>query len=150
MNNEERKLIITLWENGYSVDAIIQHLPYPAYKAREMVRSLRKDGTLKDRKITEIALSRITTAYNNGTTDPIELSHIFGYSLKTTIQYLKLAGIKRGHPKKHYFPKGVGNKAKQIMHDIQTSNLTLSGIAKKHNVSRQYVYQLKKRIEEEL
>lgn len=148
MTNAERTLIINLWESGHSIEYIAQMLSYPTYKAKQMVRDMRKDGTLKERNVTEIALARLTAAYNNGITDPRELARLFGYSLNTTTHYLRLAGIKRGHPPKQYFPKPLGEKTLAIIRDLESSKMTLSEIAKKHGVSRQYVYQLKERIEE--
>lgn len=148
MTKAEKTLIINLWDSGYSIDFIARNLPYPTYKAKAMIRTLKNDGTLKKRNMTEIALARLTAAYNNGITDPRELSRLFGYSLNTTTYYLRLAGIKRGHPPKQYFPKPLGEKALAIIRDLESSKMTLSEIAKKHGVSRQYVYQLKERIEE--
>ncbi len=64
----------------------------------------------------------------------------YGYEVPTVYRYLKEVGIN---------VKGHQNKTKQddIIKDLEQGELSQSEIARKNNVSRQYVLQVKKKME---
>lgn len=147
MTDNDIRLIKNLWESGYTVEQIVRMLPYTGAEARAMIKELRRNGTIKMYGKTDAAIEKLVNAYRNGMTDPRDLAETFGYTLKTVLQYLKLGKCKHGHPKTQYNPKPLGEKALEIMRVIKQGKLSMAEIARKYGVSRQYVYQLKERLE---
>ena len=147
MTEADRVQIKRLWESRLSIEQIVQMLPYRQNEVRAMIAELRADGTLKPRKKTEMARAKIAEAYKGGMTDIAEICAVFGYSKNTINKYLLDEGVKRGRPK-HHKPKGVNEKAKEIMREIARGKKSLTEIANVFSVSRQYVHQLKTRLEQ--
>ena len=112
-----------------------------------MIARLRADGTLAPRKKTEMATKKIVEAYNDGMTDIGELCEVFGYSKNTIQIYLLNGGVKRGKPSHYKTHTPPNAKAQLITYEIAKGEKSLSEIAKQFSVSRQYVHQLKNRME---
>ena len=73
-----------------------------------------------------------------------ELADMFSFTRGTIIQYLNEMSIHR--PRPTVYTTTVGSKTKEIMQQIRESNLSLTQIAKKYGVSRQYVHALSNKI----
>lgn len=147
MTQNERRQIITLWESGVSVNKIYQMLPYGRRKAISMVAALKSEGVLKPRSKLEIAIKNVVYLWENETKDPHEIAKITGYTFKTTQRYLCLSGVRNGaYPTRQFKPKQLNDKAQAIMEALKEGK-PMTKVAKEFGVSRQYVFQLKERLE---
>jgi transposase len=146
MTESDKRQIISLWESGVALEQIYQMLPYKRYDALKMVRELRADGTLKPRKKTERAIELVALAWQTETKDIDELAEMFGYTAETIKTYLVKSGVRGG--KRDHATYKVSDKTHEIIAELET-NTSLSEIARKFGVSRQYVHQIKIRLEKE-
>jgi DNA-binding CsgD family transcriptional regulator len=145
MTETDRLQIKRLWDSGDPIEHIVRMLPYKQGEARSMVAELRADGTLKPRNRVQMAIAKVVNAYNSGITDFDELSAMFGFKHGYIRWCLQVAGVKRPRPKK--YNTTINELAMEIMQEIATGKKTQSQIATEFGVSRQYVNQLKKRME---
>ena len=145
MTETDRLQIKRLWENGEPIEHIVRVLPYGQVTARAMVAELRADGTLPPRNRTQMAIAKVVNAYNSGITDFDELSAMFGFKHGYIRWCLQVAGVKRPRPKK--YSTTINELAMEIIQEIATGEKTQAQIAAEFGVSRQYVNQLKKRME---
>lgn len=144
MTENDKRQIISLWESGVALEQIYQMLPYKRYHALKMVRDLRADGTLKPRKKTERAIELVALAWQTETKDIDELAEMFGYSTATIDKYLQLSGVREGKRQPNSYK--ISDKTHEIIAELEI-NTSLSEIARKFGVSRQYVHQIKTRLE---
>lgn len=145
MTEADRVQIKSLWDNGLPIEQIVRMLPYTPTEARSIINLLRTEGELPPRHKKRIGVKKLGNAYISGITDIDELATMFGYTRSTVIEYLKYAGIKRERPKK--YRSTLGDTARAITEDIMLGEKSLYKIASEHGVSRQYVHQLKRRLE---
>ena len=151
MTQSEKRQVKALWESGVSLSKIYRMLPYSRYRAILNVNYLRKNGTLKPRanKSQEAKIKSIGEAWKNGTTDIKELSEMFGYSELTTKAYLSKSGVRqKKRPPHNYKKQELNGKAKAIMGALKEGK-PMTKVAKEFGVSRQYVFQLKERLDKE-
>jgi transposase len=127
------------------IDQIYQILPCKLAVAKRYVATLREDGTLKPRNKKEHSMRLVTEAYNSGITDIDELAEMYSLKRGTAIVYLNKMGVCR--PRPTTYNSHFNKKAEAIIEKLQQSNLSHAEIAKQFSVSRQYVHQLKKRME---
>jgi transposase len=146
MTENDKRQIISLWESGVALEQIYQMLPYKRYHAFKMVRELRADGTLKPRKKAERAIELVALAWQTETKDIDELAEMFGYNPSTIDKYLQLSGVREGKRQPNSYK--ISDKTHEIIAELET-NTSLSEIARKFGVSRQYVHQIKIRLEKE-
>lgn len=146
MTEADRVQIKSLWESRVPIEQIVQMLPYRQSEARMIIAELRESGTLKPRNKKQMASAKIAEAFEGGMTSIAELCEVFGYSENTIKTYLLAEGVRRGTPS-HYKPSQLNDKAVAIMGEIAKGEKPLSQIATEFAVSRQYVHQLKKRME---
>lgn len=148
MTEKDRQKIVALWVGGTPIEQIYRLLPYRRMEAKKMVDELRADGTLQPRKRAETVIKAVAVAWKNETKDPYELAKMFGISIHTIKAYLKRSGVREGKRPPHNFKKRDFNeKAIAIMCDLREGKSS-GEIAKNYGVSRQYVHQLKKRLDE--
>ena len=145
MTEADRVQIKRLWDNGEPIEHIVRVLPYSQVVAKEMVSELRADGTLPPRNRVQMAIAKVSNAYNSGITDFDELSAMFGFKRGYLRWCLQVAGVKRPRPKK--YNTTINELAMEIMQEIATGKKSQAKIATEFGVSRQYVNQLKKRME---
>lgn len=147
MNKFIEKEIIRLWDAMLPMEQIYQMLPCKLADAKRYVAKLREDGTLNPRNRKERSMRLVKEAYNSGISNLDELAEMFSFTKGTIRQYLNMQGVHRDRPKTYC--SSVGDRSKEIMQHIQEAKLSLPQISKKFCVSRQYIHQLKKRIERE-
>lgn len=147
MTEADRVQIKSLWDNGLPIEQIVRMLPYTPTEARSIINLLRTEGELSPRHKKRIGVKKLGNAYISGITDIDELATMFGYTRSTVIEYLKYAGIKRERPKK--YRTSLGDTARAITEDIMLGEKSLYKIATEYGVSRQYVHQLKLRLEKQ-
>lgn len=146
MNESDKQHIIALWESRVPLEQIYQMLPYTRYEAIKMVKELRDDGTLQPRKKTDEAIKALANAWESESKSPYELAEMFGYSPDTVKRYLSISGVRRGKRPTRNFKHC--DKTNEIAKDLKDGKPMIY-IAKKFGVSRQYVYQLKQKLEKQ-
>ena len=148
MTDVDKKTIKRLWDSRVPINQIILMLPYKKVVAKRMIDELRANGTLKPRNCKKTAIQAIASTWDNGITDIDELCEMFSYKPNTVKCYLSFSRGNSVRPHRNYRAKQFNEKAQSIMDEISKQELSLSDIARKFEVSRQYVYQLKMRLEE--
>lgn len=148
MTDADKRTIKKLWDSRVPINQIIQMLPYKKAIVKQMIDELRSNGTLQPRSCKKIAIKAVGDMFDSGVQNIDELCEAFGYSYNTIKDYLSLSRGNNGRPPKNYRKRKPNNKAQTIMVEIAQKELSLSEIARKYGVSRQYVYQLKQRVEE--
>ena len=144
MTEQDKNLIIRLWESGEPSSAIVRLLPYDTQTAKSMVMELRQNGVLKGRsgKTATKTWEKVLRAYNDGITSPYDLAEMFGLKLTTINNILSNSRLDRKRPKHNYKQYPLCEKTQQIITEIQ-SGKPLHEIAKAHGTSRQYVHKVK-------
>lgn len=106
MTEQDKNLIIRLWESGEPKSSIVQHLPYKPYQAKLMIEELKKNGTLQGRsgKTAEKTWEKVLRAYNDGTTNPYDLAEMFRLKVGTVNWILGNSQLNRKKPKHNYNP----------------------------------------------
>lgn len=131
MTDEERQNVISYYEKGYSINEIYVLVPLTLAE----IKSVIKAGNIQRRKPTKSVKPLIEQAVKDGYNDVNEIAENFGVSKSTVHNYCRT-----GHRKPHY----VKSKTNAILQDLRNGDLSLSEIARKHNVSRQAVFKCKK------
>ena len=145
MAEQDKNLIIALWENGTSVNSIVRMLDCKQYYAKQYIKELRDNGTLTKENRRKNATEIVVNVFNKGETNPYKIAEITGYKVGTVRTLLNSAHIS--------IPKGKRNRpptkiyallafTQLIIEEIKSGE-KFSQIAKNHNVSRQYVYKVK-------
>jgi len=146
MTESEKRTIKRLWEARVSLEQIYQMLPYTRYQAMKIIKQLRAEGFLKPRKKMGATVKAVASAWETETKNPRELAQMFGLSEKTIREYLVQSGVRQGaRPRFNY---RHSDKTDAISAEIKNGT-RLSEIAKKYGVSRQWVYQIKNKLEGE-
>lgn len=142
MTENDKAYIIKLWNAKVPIYRIIRMLPYKANTVREMVRELKKDGTLQPRDRT--STEAIVNAYKSGMTNPHEIAETYGVSINTVYSYLSRSRVKmtRPHHNRKKDPQSLA-----IIAEIKTGKSNAE-IARQFGVTRQWVYELKRRMEQ--
>lgn len=146
MTENDKRQIVALWESRVPLEQIYQMLPYTRYEAMKMVKELRDNGTLKPRQKTTDAIKALANAWENETQNPYELAEMFGYTPETVKVYLRISGVRKGKRPSHNFKHC--NKTNEIAKDLKDGKPMIY-IAKKFGVSRQWVHQIKQKMERE-
>lgn len=145
MTEREKQEVKKMWEQGISVNQISRLLPYNQYKTLKDIKKLKKEGFLKPRSIYEINAQKVADMYANNK-NLLEIANCLGLSMGYVAELLQYKKIK--HPRYTNFRKReINEKAKNIISDLN-KKIPQSEIARKYEVSRQYVGQLKERIKE--
>ena len=145
MTESDIKQIKDFWESGLPLEQIYQMLPYTRYEGIKMVRELRENGTLKPRKKTQSAIEKVAYAWENETKNTYALAEMFGYAHRTVEIYLSNSGIRKGKRNPTNFKHC--DKTNDIIVDLQGGDLSQVEIARKHQVSRQYITDVKRKLE---
>lgn len=152
MTEQDKNLIVRLWESGEPSTAIVRLLPYDTQTAKSMIMELRQNGVLKGRsgKTATKTWGKVLQAYNDGITSPYDLAEMFGLKVNTVNWILGNSKLDRKRPKHNYKQYPLCEKTQQIITEIQ-SGKPLHEIAKAHGTSRQYVHKIKnKYVKEQL
>lgn len=147
MTNEDRDLIVKLWDSGLPATSIINLLPYKKVEIKQEIANLRLQGVLKGRsgKTQQKTYAKMLQAFNDGITSPYEIADMLGLEVNTVSKALWEMGCKRKRPKHNYNKKKLCDKTAQILLEIERGDKPLTEIAKKYGVSKQRVHALKKK-----
>ena len=149
MTEQDKQIIIRLWEDYVPIKSIIRLLPYRYTTAKQMIVELRQNGTLKPRKENrkEYTRQKILSLYNGGMTSPKEIAETTGLSFYTVQTCLVQAKLNRKRPTHNYHKRKKTDintlcaKTQKIIEELK-SGKPLKKIVKAQNVSRQYVAKL--------
>ncbi len=150
MTEQDKILIQKLWVSKQPISCIIRMLPYPESEARKMVKALRDDGTLTDEVRKKNGATEILRLYNSGITSPYDIAEKSGYTYNTVKAILHRQKVSRKRPLHNYKSRTptdittLNAKTQEIISALKNGE-SCSIIAKKHNVSRQYVSKIKKK-----
>lgn len=89
----------------------------------------------------------VAAEYENGERNPYKIAEKCFVSVKTVREYLYRLGLKIGHRHKKY---NRCEKTQMIMTDLRLGVLSQNEIARKHEVTRQYVCMLNAELKREL
>lgn len=144
MTESEKRQIINMWENGVSLEQIYRMFPYRRYEVLKEVKKMRLKGELKPRHRMKNAIEKVVAIWETQTKDPREIANILGYSPITVKDYLIISGVREGkRPSTNY---KHCERTNEIVSALENGD-AISKIARNVGVSRQYVHQIKKRLE---
>lgn len=133
------------WEAGVPIKQIVKMMPYKQSRSLNYIWDLQKNGVLQKRR-RKNGQSLILDAYNNGMTNPYEISDVYGYKPETVKKYLRFVGVHRNRPPANWKQKEKSDKTKEILECLE-KGVKMSEIAKMYGVSRQWVFIVKRRSE---
>lgn len=145
MTESEKNLVIRLWDSGATIGEIVKLLPYKEYIAKEYIREMKSQGILVGRsgKSQAKTLAKAINLYNSGITNVCEIAELLGMKKRSVETIFRKGNFKRPRPKHNYRETNICDKSRAILDDIRQGEMSLSEIARKHNVNRQWVWQLK-------
>ena len=146
---ELEEKIKTLWDNGESIDKIARQLNQKRFHTIKKIKEMRENGILKacPRNTNKRISTKVLTLWENGVKNPYEIAEKLNTNKRQVYISLTAYGIKLGRPKRNYKERKKTNidklctKTQMILIDIN-NGMSKIDIAKKHNVSRQWVYSI--------
>lgn len=142
MNESEKSKIISLWESGMSLAQIKRMTAVSPREFDLAVKEMKVKGEFpKTHKTCE---DKIVEAYHRGERNPYKIAEDYG----TTIGNVRYALRKN----KLYLGKKTRvwvhcDRTNAIIEDLQDGELSQVEIARKHQVSRQYITNVKRKLE---
>jgi DNA-binding CsgD family transcriptional regulator len=152
MKQSDKDLIISNWNDGQPISAIIKLLPYDKVTSRALIQELLDSGEIlwENKKGYSRTERILTNAYKNGMTNVYELADTYNYSPKTVSIVLRKSGVKSGRPEHNY--RRRRSKHYELLSDITKKCIELlkenkgcAEIAQELGCSRQNVHIIKKR-----
>ena len=151
MTEREKNLVVTLWQSGEAIEKIIRLLPYKEGVSRRYVKELRDNGVLtQENRGKRTAKVKVLELYNNGMTNPYEISEESGYSISTVRSVLARLKLNRSRPKHNYKRRERARYDKLCENSKRIVNLLEQGkscaeVARLLGCTRQNVFITKKR-----
>lgn len=143
MTEQEKQEIKKLWEQGMPATQIARLLPYKNYVTIRAITELKKTGFLRPRKVSEIRDKTIVQEFQRNR-NLRKIADKYGIGLRYVQQILLRNGIHHKKTMNYTEP----NKKRRLIEKDLINKLPQTQIAKKHGVSRQYVWQIKERLDE--
>lgn len=149
-SESERNMVVTMWNNGQPVSAIARLLPYSIPVVRREVRLMVERGEITKIKnrVSNATTASILIAYDQGVKDPREIANLVGcaYNTAKVILTMNHKSIPRKSKYKKHTVEDLSPKTQDVIRDILYGKKAKE-ITGKHGVSRQYVSELKGKIE---
>lgn len=144
MTEQDKARIIALWENGMPLVQINQLMPCTVRQFRKTVAEMKANGEFPAER--QVGKDKVAEAVKGGEIDPYALAETCGVSVRTAREYKRIYGgaAPKVRPKFNY---RHCDRTNAIMQDLQEGELSLSEIARNHGVSRQAVFIIKKKLE---
>jgi transposase len=146
---EIRKKIAILWDGGYSINEICRALPCREGTTKRIIKGMKESGELEERAgKKEFTTEKVLALYHSGVTNPYEIANSYGISVGTVKRVLVEAKLSRKRPEHNYKttkPRAEGTlceNTRGIISDLR-SGLTPRQVAKKRDMSTQWVYVVK-------
>ena len=142
MTEQDKLRVINLWLNGMSLEQIQQILPYSTRKFRETITEMKANGEFPTER--QVGKEKVAEAVKDGELNPYVISEKYGVSVRTAKEYKRIYGgvAPKVRPKLNY---RHCDRTNAIIFDLKEGELSLSEIARKHGVSRQAVFDIKKK-----
>lgn len=135
-----KEIIKTLWNQNISVEKIKRLIPYSSYHAANIIHDMKKSGELPERDRT-MAKKRVVDSFENGINID-DISQQFGLSNKTVVRYLWESNRSVGRLK-------MTDRTLEMIAMLEEGK-SQSEVARLFGVSRQNVWDAKKRHEKNL
>ena len=147
MTEQDRALIKRFWDSGLSGVAISRMFPCKSYLVRNEIAQMKKDGILDGNlgRTKEKTEKRFLELVEQGYTKE-EIAEVLNLKPNTIRALYTRLHIKRPIEKKYKVGKKVHEKTQFIVYDI-VKGQDIKAISNKYNVSRSYVYRLRKKCE---
>lgn len=146
MTEQDKAKIVTLWENGMSLNQIMNVMPCKCMEFRQTVAEMKANGEFPTKRVT--CAEKVAEAVKNGVTNPYELAEMFGISVNTAKRYKRTYGgvAPKKRPKRNYThcPRTLA-----IIDDLKEGTLTVAEIARKNGVKWQTVHDVRLRMRED-
>ena len=136
-----KRKIAELRQSGLSYKRIGELVALSESEYNSIIRKMQINGEMPPKKSNK---ERVREALESGETNPYKISEELGISKNLFYRYRTAVGYSTPRPKRNY---KVVEKTRQIERDIRLSRASLSEIARRHGVSKQYVWQIKKKME---
>lgn len=138
MTDSEKQKIIALWSNGMPMARIRQMVAVPAREFHAIVKEMRANGEFPtEYKTTE---QKVVEAFHRGERNPYKIAEEVGVTEQTVRQYLYQNGLRRGKKTRNWFHS---ERTNAIAEDLKEGALSQVEIARKHQVTKQYVNKIK-------
>lgn len=135
------------WDAGVPICQIIKTMPYKKRTAEYKIGKLRADGTLPEREKRN-GRKLVVEAYNSGIKNPYEIADIYGYAPRSVQIWLADAKLGRERPSRNWKKIDNSEKTKKIIACLE-NGARVNETARQFGVSKQWVSQIKQRIEKE-
>lgn len=153
ITQSDKEYIKKLWDSGVSINDILRLMPYKINDTRKIIKQLCEEGFLEEKRKTkgEVTREKVIALYKSGVENPFDISAELGIAMSTVYQYLKdYRGIVKRtrhnwRPIKKY---KTTDKTQEILQEICNGQLKDIEIARKYGVTKQWIYQLKKKNKE--
>lgn len=142
MTDIEKIRVKSLWESGMALSQIRRVMSMTNSEFRTGINEMRKEGAFNSERKNNVA--KVCRDYDEGERDVRKIAKTYGLTVGTVYQYLQKNGRLIGFKKQNYTHC---QRSLDIAEDIKEKTLSLGDIAKRHGVSRQYVFKIKKKIE---
>ena len=147
MTEREKQDLKTMWEQGVPISQIVRLFPYKEYLVRGEIKSLKKSGFLPARDAFVAVSEGVTSQYIDGM-DARQIANDHGCSVRKIYYILEKNGVNR--KKTQNFVKGKCAEKTEAIKEAIKCKKSLSEIARDFGVSRQYVHQIKQKMESDL
>ncbi len=135
------------WEAGVPIQQIVQTMPYKRRTAENYIWKLRVDGVLPERNKRN-GKELVSKAYNSGIKNPYEIAEMYGYAPKSVQTWLSELNLHRERPKHNWKKVQHCEKTNEIMACLERGERVCE-LSRRFGVSKQWVSQLKKKMESE-
>lgn len=142
MNEIDKARIISLWEGGMTLGQIRQMTPVPARVFDAVVREMKKNGEFPmERKNAE---AKVIDAYHRGERNPYEIAEELGITPNSVRTFFGWNKLRKGKKTRHWVHC---ERTNDIIKDLQEGELSQVEIARKHQVTKQYITKIKRKLE---
>lgn len=139
-----KETIAKMYNDGISLRVIERTLPMTIKEAQALINQMKINGELPPRRIREKTKNKVKILHEQGK-NKYEIAGELNLNIQTVEKTLRVLFPNRGRPKHNYVNNRQRNaKTLGIQEELQKGELSYSEIARKYNVSRQYVFRLSK------
>ena len=145
MSEIDKAMVVRLWNCGVPMKQIARTMPCSQIVARRTLLQMRNDGELPPRKRKRGA-DLVVAAYESGMHNPYEIAETYGYSPLTVKAWLQRAKVIKERAKHNWKKRDYNEQTRAILDSLE-SGTRICDICRQFGASRQWVYAVKKRSE---
>ena len=133
-----------MYNDGIAIRVIERTLPMTIKEAQNLIKQMKINGELQPRRLREKTKNKVKILHEQGK-NKYQIAQDLNLNIQTVEKTLRELFPNRGRPKHNYINNRQCNtKTLAIQAELQKGELGYSEIARKYNVSRQYVFRLSK------